>query len=134
MYSVGHPIMLLRYADKCIVNNILKVYIETNTLQLKLIRYSKKKVYIYSRLFLRSDGFATERIAGRFEHKPLRLCFGQSCNTILTCYQPVTNVWMNTLLQTYCLSETEGWIWPVFGCKRYIVLCSDDICTFSGRS
>ena len=36
-----HPITLLRYADKHIVN-IMKVYIERNNLQLELIRYRNK--------------------------------------------------------------------------------------------
>ena len=45
----------LRYADKRIVN-IMKVYIERNTLQLELIR-NRNFFKLYSRLLLQSNGF-----------------------------------------------------------------------------
>ena len=66
----GHnkPILLvtqLCYADTCIVN-IMKVYFERNNLQLELIRYSKKKCLVYSRLLLRSDGFAHRAHSRKF--------------------------------------------------------------------
>ena len=50
-----HPIMLLRYADKHIVN-IMKVYIEKTNWQLELIQYCKK-CCLYTRFLLRSNGF-----------------------------------------------------------------------------
>ena len=75
-----HPIkaiMVLRYADKRIVNKMQdkKVYIERNNLQLELIWYC----WLYSRLFLWSGGFnaisPTEHLSVSFEHKPLQLSF-----------------------------------------------------------
>ena len=49
------------YADKCIVNIIIKVYIERNNLQLELIRYSMKCL-LY--LLLRSADSPTDPTAG----------------------------------------------------------------------
>ena len=66
-------------ADKYIFN-IMKGYIKRKNLQRELIRY-RIKCRLYSRLLLRSDGFAyTERIAGSFEHKPLWLHFAVSAS------------------------------------------------------
>ena len=48
-----HPITLLRYQEKRIVNK-MKVYIERNNLQLELIQ-NRKKCWLYSRLLLPSD-------------------------------------------------------------------------------
>ena len=45
-----HPIALLRYADKRIVN-IMKVYIGRNNLQLELIRYRNKRLTLFTITF-----------------------------------------------------------------------------------
>ena len=46
-----HPVMLLCYADKCIVN-IIKVYIEKKKLQsLELIRYHKMFLTLFTFTF-----------------------------------------------------------------------------------
>ena len=53
--------MLLRYADKRIVN-IMKVYIERNSLQIELIRYHKNVDFIHVYFFEATDSM---------QHSPL---------------------------------------------------------------
>ena len=65
---------LLRFADKHIVNHVMKVYIERNNVQLKLIRYRKNMLTIHVYLCEATD-LPAECIAGSFEHKPLWLRF-----------------------------------------------------------
>ena len=63
---------LLCNADIRIVN-IMKVYMERNNLQLELIRYSKSNVDFIHGYFCKATDSPTERIAGTFKRKQLRL-------------------------------------------------------------
>ena len=71
-----HPITILHYADKRIVN-ITNVYIESNNLQLELIRYFKNVDFIHVYVCEAKDSMqyrspiGHQIISGCFEHKPL---------------------------------------------------------------
>ena len=95
---VHHPLTLLRYADKCIVN-IMKVYIKRNNLQLESIWYHKHFDFIHIYFCEVTDSMlvCTECIPGSFKHKPLRslsflngnrrfqLFFNSLCRIVIQC-------------------------------------------------
>ena len=86
-----HPITLIRYADKRIVD-IMTVYIESNNMHLELIRNSKQ-CWLYSRLLLRTYGFnPISPIDWASTHSPAMLaCSLDGSRCSCHAYQNVSN-------------------------------------------